>query len=97
VYADLDHALSDKGTPDAQSGEPQPHPARPRGPPSAAPARKIRDVAVQGRPRQRHAGGRVRPQWRQLLRAPLVDAEVGRPRRGRRARRRAAGLAGRGR
>jgi thiosulfate/3-mercaptopyruvate sulfurtransferase len=26
VYADLDHALSDKGTPDAQTGEPQPHP-----------------------------------------------------------------------
>ena len=26
VYADLDHALSDKGTPDAHSGEPQPHP-----------------------------------------------------------------------
>ena len=26
VYADLDHALSDKGTPDAQSGEPRPHP-----------------------------------------------------------------------
>jgi thiosulfate/3-mercaptopyruvate sulfurtransferase len=26
VYADLDHALSDKGTPDAASGEPQPHP-----------------------------------------------------------------------
>jgi thiosulfate/3-mercaptopyruvate sulfurtransferase len=26
VYADLDHALSDKGTPDAQSGEPQPPP-----------------------------------------------------------------------
>ena len=25
VYADLDHALSDKGTPDAQTGEPQPH------------------------------------------------------------------------
>jgi thiosulfate/3-mercaptopyruvate sulfurtransferase len=25
VYAHLDHALSDKGTPDAQSGEPQPH------------------------------------------------------------------------
>ncbi len=26
VYADLDHALSDKGTPDAATGEPQPHP-----------------------------------------------------------------------
>ena len=26
VYADLDHALSDKGSPDAASGEPQPHP-----------------------------------------------------------------------
>lgn len=26
VYADLDHALSDKGSPDAQTGEPQPHP-----------------------------------------------------------------------
>jgi thiosulfate/3-mercaptopyruvate sulfurtransferase len=26
VYADLDHALSDKGSPDAHSGEPQPHP-----------------------------------------------------------------------
>jgi thiosulfate/3-mercaptopyruvate sulfurtransferase len=26
VYADLDHALSDKGSPDATSGEPQPHP-----------------------------------------------------------------------
>ena len=25
VYADLDHALSDKGSPDAQTGEPQPH------------------------------------------------------------------------
>ncbi|HEX2544053.1 MAG TPA: sulfurtransferase [Ramlibacter sp.] len=25
VYADLDHALSDKGTPDVQTGEPQPH------------------------------------------------------------------------
>jgi thiosulfate/3-mercaptopyruvate sulfurtransferase len=26
VYADLDHALSDKGSPDASSGKPQPHP-----------------------------------------------------------------------
>lgn len=26
VFADLDHALSDKGTPDKVSGEPQPHP-----------------------------------------------------------------------
>ena len=26
VYADLDHALSDKGTPDKLSGQPQPHP-----------------------------------------------------------------------
>lgn len=26
VYADLDHALSDKGTPDARTGAPQPHP-----------------------------------------------------------------------
>lgn len=26
VFADLDHALSDKGTPDARSGQPQPHP-----------------------------------------------------------------------
>jgi thiosulfate/3-mercaptopyruvate sulfurtransferase len=26
VYAHLDHALSDKGTPDAATGEPQPHP-----------------------------------------------------------------------
>ena len=26
VHADLDHALSDKGTPDPHSGEPQPHP-----------------------------------------------------------------------
>ena len=26
VFADLGHALSDKGTPDARSGEPQPHP-----------------------------------------------------------------------
>jgi thiosulfate/3-mercaptopyruvate sulfurtransferase len=25
VYADLDHALSDKGSPDAHTGEPQPH------------------------------------------------------------------------
>ena len=66
-------------------------------PPSAAQPREVRDVAVQRRLCQRHAGRGVRPQRRQLLRPAVVDAEVGGPRGRGRARRRPASLAGGGR
>ena len=100
VYANLDTALSDQGT--VEPGTARHHrrttPTRRLGrPPSAAQPREVRDLAVQRRLCQRHAGRGVRPQRRQLLRPPVVDAQVGGPRGRGRARRRPAGLAGGGR
>ena len=95
VYADLDTALSDQGVIDPD-GTHRPHPDAASGGRHPLPSREkfaiwLSSVGFAND----DAGRRLRPQCQQLLRAPVVDAEVGGPRSGGCARWRAAGLAGR--